>query len=67
MTNKEIIIDGVNVAGCEHYDNHTNIYFIKDKGKRYCYDCSLDPDCHYKQIQRKEQECKQKDEYIKLL
>lgn len=49
---KEIIIDGVNVAGCENY---------KPKHRFTCHphicNCHQRKDCYYKQLQRKEQEC----------
>lgn len=55
MTDK-IIIDGVDVSGCERLVS----------GLRYGYDaenecsptiCKNSPNCHYKQLKRKEQEC----------
>ena len=70
MTDKEIIIDGVNVAGCEHFwnigdaeglkickINFDNNYFSNGIpcGER----CSKHPNCYYKQLQRKEQECEE--------
>lgn len=54
MTGKEIIIDGVDVAGCEDF---------KPKDRFTCHpyicNCHQNPDCHYKQLRRKEQECKE--------
>lgn len=58
MTDK-IIIDGVDVSGCEFYDNSLGIFSNKDKGKRYCYDCSLNPGCHYKQLAREQKRANQ--------
>ena len=78
---KEIIIDGVNVAGCEYMLNN------KIKGKQHCpakampyaketscicrksidtpYNfCKHNPNCHYKQLKRLEQENAQKQEMI---
>ena len=70
MTDKEIIIDGVNVTGCEHFwnirdaeglkickINFDNNYFSNGIpcGER----CSKHPNCYYKQLQRKEQECEE--------
>ena len=48
MTDKQIIIDGVDVSGCEWY---FSTYF------KPCEGCKNTPDCHYKNWQRKEQEC----------
>lgn len=69
MTDKEIIIDGVNVAGCRHI--YTSIYnttiFCSATDKRnditgeYYFSewnkfiCKNNPNCSYKQLQRKEQ------------
>ena len=65
MTDKQIIIDGVDVSGCKHYKNRTciacycltNMPFGEAK-------CELNPNCYYKQLKRKEQECERlkKDE-----
>lgn len=49
----EIIIDGVNVAGCEEY--------FEQSGEVVCalidqYFCEGNPDCYYKQLKRLEQE-----------
>ena len=87
MTDKQIIIDGVDVSGCDFYD----------KNKKYCLTLKMDttgfknpscfsgdfqkciqdsktcpntfcdnnPNCHYKQLKRKEQENKDLREDIK--
>jgi len=59
MTNKEIIIDGCDVSGCEFLRN----CIIPDN-----YGCKIDDslccdvgDCYYKQLKRKEQECERLD------
>lgn len=49
MTNKQIIIDGVNVAECVYRAEEKCI--LKDD------ECCFFPNCHYKNWQRKEQEC----------
>ena len=54
----EPIINGVDVSGCIHYKNQTcianylftNIPFSEAK-------CEISPNCHYKQLKRKEQKC----------
>ena len=57
---KQIIIDGVDVSGCKHYKNRTCIadYCLTDMpfGEAKC---ELNPNCHYKQFKRKEQECEE--------
>ena len=53
-----IIINGVDVSECIHYKNQTcianylftNIPFSEAK-------CKISPNCHYKQLKRKEQKC----------
>lgn len=58
MTDKQMIKDGVDVSGCKHYKNRTCIadYCLTDMpfGEAKC---ELNPNCHYKQFKRKEQEC----------
>ena len=59
MTDKQII-DGIDVSGCKHYKNRsciadyclTDMLFSEAK-------CELNPNCYYKQLQRKEQECEE--------
>ena len=62
MTNKQIIIDGVDVSKCKYFDCDS----IKCKAEYYVrhgyeiveYDsCRENPNCYYKQLKRKEQEC----------
>ena len=70
MTDKQIIIDGVDVSGCSDISGHVN-----DFGEYECLCrcifgdgsddygvighemCKDNPNCHYKNWQRKEQEC----------
>lgn len=53
---KEIIIDGVDVSGCEKYPLsnkwHGSIIFCKGG-------CNVYPNCEYKQLQRKTAECEE--------
>lgn len=64
MTDKQIIIDRVNVAGCEDYG-------YRGKAGYWChyYDepCTDYPNCYYKQLKRKEQECARLKEEIEKL
>ena len=50
---KEIIIDGVDVSGCEYYDEERPTLTCTCEE----YPCSECPNCHYKQLARKTAEC----------
>lgn len=73
MTDKEkIIIDGVNVSECEFYSSNSG-NCLEFNGK-YTIDicdsakCSNNPNCYFKQLKRKEQECenlKAEEKYLK--
>ena len=60
MIDKQIIIDGVDVSGCEWFgqiDLDINVICTSNSPKKcntYCKDIS---NCYYKQLVRKEQEC----------
>lgn len=62
MTDKQIMIDGVDVSNCENYN---------PKGRFTCNphicNCHQKPNCYYKQLKRKEQECKKLKNKIELL
>ena len=57
MTDKLIMINGVDVSGCEHLGLYKE-YKLKCGG---CYpvDCSDNPNCYYKQLKHKAQECEE--------
>lgn len=55
MTDKEIIIDGVDVAGCKYFNRFRSICH----NKNLCCDCEKNQVCYYKQLARKEQECEE--------
>lgn len=65
---KQIIVDNVDVSGCEHYTG--NIGYLTDKNwtcrakiqGTKCEDC---PNCYYKNWQRKEQECEELKKRVK--
>lgn len=59
MTDKQIIIDGVDVAGCAHYGSQENCT-IRAHQK-----CSNYPNCYYKQLARKTQEYKNLSDLIR--
>lgn len=52
MTDKEIIIDGVDVSKCEYFNRFRNICHNKNLS---C-DCEKNHECYYKQLKRKTQE-----------
>ena len=80
MTNKQIIIDGVDVSGCRnikyehkwwnmagHEQNSENVCALSfDKNADFEEDllCQDTPNCDYKQLKRKEQECEELKIYI---
>lgn len=55
MTDKEIIIDGVDVAGCKYFNRFRSICH----NKNLCCDCEKNWDCYFKQHARKTQECEE--------
>lgn len=63
---EEIIIDGVNIAGCEFYQIEANQLYPK---AQYCGSmrntfCENEPNCYYKQLKRLEQENTKQKEMI---
>ena len=69
MTDKQII-DDVDVSGCDFYIDSKNLEF-NCKQTPQSYFCKNQPNCYYKQLKRKEQECerwkKANDEKNELL
>ena len=61
MTDKQIIIDGVDVRGCKNF--YCGICEEENKIPRtinhFTADCRMYPNCNYKQLKRKEQECEE--------
>ena len=55
MTDKQIMIDGVNVSGCEFYWREKELC---NNGNLTSY-CQENKDCLYKKYKRKEQECEE--------
>ena len=67
MTDKQIIIDGVDVSGCEYYNKDDKT--CREVNGNYDTDiCEFDKcensNCYYKQLKRKEQECEKLKEAI---
>ena len=60
MTDKQIIIDNVDVSGCEYYfDEKCRCMDASIMQDFYsCPQCNSNPNCSYKNWKRKEQECK---------
>ena len=72
MTDKQTTIDGIDVSGCEciiedyqrannfegRYEHIKNVCELGERGAEY-YNlfCKDNPNCYYKQLKRKEQEC----------
>ena len=74
MTDKQIIIDGVDVSGCAgYYFSPTKFHSCQDiqqvNNLGYEQDtlCEQNPNCYYKQLKRKEQECERLKEEVSLL
>lgn len=63
MTDKQIIIDGVNVSGCENLMQGI-VPFGCMEDRKTC-SCINNPNCLYKQLKRKEQECERLKWYLK--
>ena len=70
MIDKQIIIDGVDVSGCEcssQIDLDINIICNSNSPKKCSGYCKDNPNCYYKQLKRKEQELQQAmDNYVQL-
>lgn len=63
MTDKQIIIDGVDVSGCTYYDANADKKgaFLFDCKREHapCWSCASMPGCLYKKYKAKEQECEE--------
>ena len=66
MTEKQIIIDGVDVSGCEYYfDEKCRCMDASIMQDFYSYpQCNNNPNCHYKNWKRKEQKCEELNKEI---
>ena len=69
MTDKQIIIDGVEVSGCAYLDNidFDELCLMLSSPYECQVNCSNKPNCYYKQLKRKEQELQEAmDNYVQL-
>ena len=66
MTDKQIIIDGVDVSKCGHYHyGKCEIDYDEWNNEIIRYnECQNNPNCYFKQLKRKEQECEELKEDI---
>ena len=65
MTDKQIIIDGVDVSGCYCYVSTSKEYSCGLTCSKFHYRfCKQHPHCYYKQLKRKEQECEKAKKII---
>ena len=74
MTDKQIIIDGIDVSKCNYFNNTDKSYCEECCSEFGCAICNDRPNCYYKQLARKEQECEswkkvndEKNEFLKKL
>ena len=64
MENKEIIIDGVDVSGCDYF-NFTDEHYCDECSSEFgCAVCDERTICYYKQLKRKEQKLIKIKQYI---
>ena len=57
MTDKQIIIDGIDVSGCSYFNFIDEHYCDECSSEFGCAICDERTNCYYKQLKRKEQEC----------
>lgn len=64
MTDKQIIIDGIDVSGCRYLFDDTSYKRSKTSCSITLKDCKyLGNNCYYKQLKRKEKECSTSNKY----
>lgn len=64
MTDKQIVINDVDVSKCSYFNNTDKSYCEECCSEFGCAICNDRPNCYYKQLKRKEQECEKL--YIQL-
>lgn len=66
MTDKEqIIVDGVDVSGCKEYIWALSHVCNLVNGRTDKFECNYYPNCYFKQLKRKTQECEELKEYAR--
>lgn len=65
MADKEIIIDSVDISGCEFLWKEKLPKKVCNNGNLDC-DCNSNPNCYFKQLKQKEQECEQLKEQLSI-
>lgn len=63
MTDKQIIIDGVDVSGCEYCLKMTKYRCTIQRDVYKCL-CEENPNCYFKQLKRKEQALDEIEKYL---
>ena len=64
MTSKQIIVNGIDVSKCYNF-SHTEEHYCDECSSEFgCAVCDECPNCYYKQLKRKEQECEQLKEVL---
>ena len=66
MTDKQIIIDGIDISGCEYCLKMTKYRCTIQRDVYKCL-CEENPNCHYKQLKRKEQECEELKKQVEVI
>ena len=59
MTDKQMIIDDVDVSKCNYFNNTDKSYCEECCSEFGCAICNDRPNCYYKQLARKEEECEE--------
>lgn len=67
MTDKQIIIDDVDVSGCLFHSLTTMGYAGYNYCKCFQCVCECHRDCNYKQLKRKEQECEELNKWLPIV
>lgn len=70
MTDKQIIINGVDVSGCEWFgqiDLDINIICNSNSPKKCSGYCKDNPNCYYKQLAREKKKCEELRKQNKML
>ena len=64
MTDKQIIIDGIDVSKWNYFNNTDKSYCEECCSEFGCAICNDRPNCYYKQLKAKEQECEELKETL---